>query len=208
MASCERPCKNFLMKNFILVSLLLVSSVVSASAPQLAVGGGIIINRPDIKYGDLSGTGMSAHEETSTSFTIGARVLMPLSEKLSFRTGLALQEKVAEISYDFSGVSAGAKVKVLEFAIPLNLQYQIHEKFSAYGGYIMDLPINQYCDPTGALPDCQFKEAAKVTHNLNIGGSFHLAEKLDLELSYQHPMKAVLNDVKIYTWLLQGFYKF
>ncbi len=97
---------------------------------------------------------------------------------------------------------------MLEIAIPLNVQYQFHDNFSAYGGYIVDFPLNTYCKSGGFVTGCTLNEAGKVTHNLNVGGAFHLTEKFDLELSYQHPMKAVVDDLKIYAWLFQGFYKF
>ncbi len=208
MASCERPCKNFLMKKYIILCLLVVSSVATAQAPQLAVGGGILFNKPDFKTGNTSGTGISFDEESTTTFNIGMRAMMPILEKLSFRTGLYLQEKSGEIKFEAAGFSGGLTGKILELAIPLNVQYQVANQFSVYGGYIVDFPLNTYCKSSGIVSDCSLDEAGKVTHNLNVGGAFHLTEKVDLELSYQHPMKAVLDDLKIYSWLFQGFYKF
>ncbi len=194
------------MSRFLLLILIVVSSSASAALPELAVGGGFIHNHPDIKMTKISG--VSQHEEDTTTFNIGVRAMFPIQEKLKFRTGLYLQEKSAKLEAEGSGASANGEAKILEAAIPLNVQYQLHEKFSAYGGYIMDLPINEYCKAGGVIKGCNVGEAAKVTHNLNIGGSFHLHEKIDLELSYQHPMKAVLDDTKIYAWLAQFFVKF
>ena len=196
------------MKNYIILCLLIVSSAATAQAPQLAIGGGILFNKPDFKLGNTSGTGVSFDEETTTTLNIGLRALIPIQEKLSLRSGIYLQEKSGEIKFEAGALSGGLTGKILEVAIPLNIQFQIHEKFSAYGGYIVDFPLNTYCKKSGIVTECSLNEAGKVTHNLNVGGSFHLAEKFDLELSYQHPMKAVLDDLKIYSWLLQGFYKF
>ncbi|MES2527229.1 MAG: outer membrane beta-barrel protein [Bdellovibrionota bacterium] len=196
------------MKNILALTVLFVSSVASAQTPQFAIGGGLIFNKPDFKTGNTSGAGYSVDEESTTTLNIGARAILPLQEKLSFRTGLYLQEKSGKIELEASGISASVTGKILELAIPLNVQYQLHEKFSAYGGYIADFPLNTYCKAGGVISGCPLNEAGKVTHNLNVGGSFHLAEKFDLELSYQHPMKAVLDDLKIYAWLFQGFYKF
>ncbi len=194
------------MSKFLFLILVVVSSSASAALPELAVGGGFIHNHPDIKITKASG--VSQDEEDTTTFNIGVRAMFPIQEKLKYRTGLYLQEKSAKLEAEASGVSANGEAKILEVAIPLNVQYQLHEKFSAYGGYVVDLPINEYCKAGGVIKGCNVGEAAKVTHNLNIGGSFHLHEKIDLELSYQHPMKAVLDDTKIYAWLAQFFVKF
>ncbi len=195
------------MKIFILGLLVTVFSLsASAAMPELAVGGGIILNHPDVKSAKTPG--VSIHEENTNTLNIGVRAMMPLQEKLKFRSGLYLQEKSAKLKAEQGAISADAEAKILELAIPLNVQYQLHEKFSAYGGYVMDLPINEYCESGGVLKGCNVGESGKVTHNLNLGGSFHVHEKIDLELSYQHPMKAVLDDTKIYAWLAQVFVKF
>ncbi len=93
------------MKKIIALAFLVVSSVVSAQTPQLAIGGGLIFNKPDFKTGDVSGSGISVDEETTTTLNIGVRALLPLQEKLSFRSGLYLQEKSGEIKFEGSGVS-------------------------------------------------------------------------------------------------------
>lgn len=196
------------MKNYIIITFLFVSSIAVAQTPKFAVGGGLLFNKPDFKTGELSeevGAPVSVDEEMTNSFNVGVRGLYPLNENFSLRSGLFLQEKSGEIDIEVGGLNASMTPKILEIAIPLNAQYKFHEKFSAYGGYIVDFPLNTYCKAGGVVDDCSVTEDGKVTHNLNAGGAFHLNEKIDLELSYQHPMKAVLDDFKIYSWLLQVF---
>lgn len=194
------------MKKILLLASVLASSSVMAAMPELSIGGGFIHNHPDIKMTKVAG--VSQHEEDTTTFNLGVRAMYPLQEKLKFRTGLYFQEKSAKISAEGGGLSGDGEARILELAIPLNVQYQLHEKFSTYGGYMMDLPLNEYCEAGGVIKGCDVGEAAKVTHNLNVGGSFHLSEKIDLELSYQHPLKAVLDDTKIYSILAQVFVRF
>lgn len=186
------------------VVLLIVSSVSAfAQDTNFALGGGLTFNKMDVD-GDLG----DFEEEIGIGLNVGARVLHKLNDQWSLRTGAYLQEKAATLSYDKSGIDGELSMRIISAAIPVNAQYKFNENISAFGGYVLDYNINEYCKVSGDFDSCSVGETKQIVHHVNLGVSVMVNEKLDIDVSYQHGLSEQMEDLKIHTLLAQGLVKF
>ncbi len=189
---------------FIAVLILLSISSVAADDQSFSLGGGLTFS--DIETDESLGS--SVDEEIGVGLNLGARGLFSLSEGLKFRTGLYFQEKAAKFSIKAPGIEGDLTARIISAAIPLNLQFQVSPMLSLFGGYSADFTINEYCTSSGDLSSCSIGEDAKsIVHNAVVGVSIFGNDKLDVDVSYQHGLTEVLDDLKLHTFLIQGFVK-
>lgn len=191
---------------FVLVFMSTMSSAFAAfSAPKFAVGGGVFINQNETTAS--SGT---AEEEVSVTGNLGGRAVFDLSESFFLRTGLYLQQKSAKYTLDFPLFWGDVEAKVLSTAIPLNLEYKFNEYIRVFGGYSLDYNISDTCDADGDFDGCKINKnkMKSYVHYANVGLSFWVNNKLDLDVSYQRALSETYTDIEIHSYLVQVFYKF
>lgn len=188
------------------LALVVLCSMTSAFAldAKIAIGGGLTFTKVDTRE-DLPG---GIDEEIGVGLNIGARVLIPMNEQWSFRTGAYLQEKALRYSIDSSGIEGDITARLIQAAIPLNAQYQFNEWIAAYGGYVLDYNINAYCDASGDFDSCSVGQSKQIVHNATLGASIKGNDKLDVDVSYQHGLSDIYTKIKGHTFLAQLFVKF
>jgi hypothetical protein len=186
------------------LALLALSTAVMADT-KFSLGGGVNFNMINVEgsLGDFD-------PEISTNLAIAGKAEIGINEQWLFRTGLWLQEKSAEISYDKGGIDGTLKVNTSYLSVPLNAQFKLNENISVFGGYIADLRINDYCKPSGDFDNCSLgKDTQSLVHNANLGVSVFVNEKLNIDASYQHGLTDTMKDgYKIHTLQVMGFFKF
>lgn len=192
------------MRILLVLAIILNFSSAFALDPKFAIGGGLTFNKVETDEDLESGI----KEELSAGINVGARVLAPINEQLSVRTGAYLQEKSAKYSFDDSGFEGDVTARLISAAIPLNLQFQFNEWISAFGGYVLDYNINAYCNAGGDVDSCTVGHYKQVVHNATLGASIKGNDKIDVDVSYQHGISDVFEDIKIHTFLAQVFVKF
>lgn len=186
-----------------LVVLTFVSQAFAMDA-KIAIGGGFTFT--EIDYDGSLGSGID--EEIGVGLNVGARVLIPMNEQWSFRTGAYLQEKALKYSFDSSGFEGDVTARIIQAAIPLNAQFQFNEWISAYGGYVLDWNINAYCSASGDIDSCSVGHNKQIVHNATLGASIKGNDKLDVDISYQRGLSDIFDKVKGHTFLAQLFVKF
>lgn len=191
------------MRSLLVLALMLTVTTAFAQDTKFALGGGLTFNKMDVdgSLGDFE-------EEIGIGLNIGARVLHDLDGNLAFRSGLYLQEKAATLSLDKGGIDGELSVRIISAALPVNAQYKFNENISAFGGYVLDYNINEYCTTSGDFDTCEVGESKQIVHHANIGVSVVVNEKLDIDVSYQHGLSEQMENLKIHTLLAQGLVKF
>ncbi len=192
------------MRILLVLAIILNFSSAFALDPKFAVGGGLTFNKVETDEDLESGI----KEELSAGINVGVRVLAPINEQLSLRTGAYLQEKSAKYSFEDSGFEGDVTARLISAAIPLNLQYQFNEWVSAFGGYVLDYNINAYCNGGGDVDSCSVGYNKQIVHNATLGASIKGNDKIDVDVSYQHGISDVFEKIKIHTFLAQVFVKF
>ena len=195
------------MKALILLAAVMISFNVLAVEKPLAIGGGFNVNFTNLR----GSTGDSSDPVTSTTLVLAARYIHSLNDRLSFKTGVTIEEKSSKYQYEFkfSGVedfSGNADIRISYLTVPLALQYHFTENVSVFGGYIPNLKINQYCNGSGDLNSCGVGEARTLVNYVTLGAAFDIGF-LGVDLSYQHPLEENYTSMRINVVQLLFFYK-
>lgn len=189
----------------ILGLLVLILSTSALAETKFSLGGGVNLNTVDTE-GDLG----DFEEEVSANLAVAGKAEVDLNEQWLFRTGLWLQEKSAELSYDKSGIDGSIKINTIYLSVPLNVQFKATPEIGIFGGYVADIRINDYCNADGDFDNCSLNNDTKsLVHNATLGGSFSVNEKLNIDVSWQQGLTDVYKDAyKLGTLQVMGFYKF
>ena len=150
----------------------------------------------------------SVDEEYSATIGGGVRALWGLNDSgLSLRSGLFLRQKDAK----FEAGSVDFTLEYLYLSVPLTLHYMFATdggtKAGIFGGAGADLLIDDDCDVDGAT-SCDYDDGNDVVVPLIIGFDLMFTEKWGMEVSYEHGLTEVDDDVKLNTFGLAGYYTF
>ena len=180
------------------LSLVALSAIASMAAP-IKFGAGAAVGYDILSVGDdLKNTDANA---ANFGVAVGPNASYMINDKFSVGAGINFQFDMygTEEKYDFGGESfkTTSDVSLMTLGFQIAPAFQINEKFSVKAGYEWDMPLagtatvddgDQSVDydivwaPSKAK-DLGEKESPVVsTHNIVLGGSYAINEKLDVTL--------------------------
>jgi hypothetical protein len=123
---------------------------------------------------------------------------------VGFRSGVFLEYKRAELENETA--PAGQRdidLTAYYAAIPLNLQFNLHDNWAIYGGIMPRFLMAKTCDNCGGFDD---RSNFMVNYG-NAGVTYNMNERFSVDVGFQHALNDNFDDLKINTAQVMFFYK-
>lgn len=185
-----------MLRWILLFSLISFNSIADS---KIGIMGSALFNAPEIDDID----GVEVDEESKASFGIGMRALLPLNDRLKFRTGAGVVQK--NFAYEVTGGEADVSFTYLN--IPLTL-YLGGERVGLFGGTAINARMEDDCDGDGTLSSCDVKKEKTLVLPLIIGFDFNLTQNMGMEFSYEYGIMEAAKDIKISSAVFSLIYNF
>jgi hypothetical protein len=177
------------MKYFILslLSFGLISSPAVALDYENHLGFGLNV---DSYKSDLP-AGQELNKDISFAPTIGLKSLA-FWGNVGFRTGAFLEWKNLDVEVDGS---SDVDLTAYYAAIPLNLQFNLNEKWAIFGGLNPRILLAKTCEKCGSFDD----DSEVFVNYSNAGISYRFGERFNMDLIFNHALDDNFENLKINT---------
>jgi hypothetical protein len=177
------------MKHLILslLSFGLITSTALALDYENHLGFGLNI---DTYKADLP-SGQELNNDISFAPTIGLKSLA-LWGNVGFRTGAFLEWKSVDVD-----IAGGEDVDLTAYyaSIPLNLQFNLNEKWAIYGGLNPRVLLAKTCEQCGTFDD----DSMVLVNYSNAGINYRFGERFNMDFIFNHALGDNFENLKINT---------
>lgn len=140
----------------------------------------------EIGFRQQNGTVEGTDENAKIGYQAGVSGTMPITDALSFRSGLFYVEKAIEIE------SSGSKtdLKFTYFQVPATLMFKFIENVGVYGGVNVDFNLSDDCG-SATCDDVQ-----SLTTPIVIGAAFKFAPQMGVNVFFESGSGEVADNVE------------
>jgi len=176
------------------VLLLCLIAAQSFAFDSVSVGGGLLLNTPDLDGGS------GVDEESAFSLQVGAIAKSEIADKIDFRTGAFLQRK----NYTLETQSLELDLALDYLTIPLTVAYNLNDKFNLIGGLSASVLIADDCDVDNGT--CQFDDTETFVPSLIVGGGMFFNDSLSGEAYIERTLSEVSESTEITSLVFNVLY--
>jgi len=149
--------------------------------------------------GDTFKSDLPAGQDVENDYGLGLTLGVKSSVfwgNVGLRSGVFAEYKKVTIEDDFAGAGRGdIDLTAYYAAIPVNLQFNVNDRWSIFGGIIPRILLAKSCDSCG-----RFDDDSKILVNYtNLGIGYEMSEKFSVDVSFQQAQDDNFEDLKINT---------
>lgn len=176
-----------MFKNLVLIGCLVASSMASAQEFGMLVG----VHQTDAEQSASNGSSLSG----KMGFKAGLAVAFGLADQMRFRTGAIYNQRHFEITSGSPAVETKYNFDYVD--VPANLQYNLNDKVSLFGGMIIGVNINDDVKvPAGT--NASNPDAEKMIPLLNAGVNLLFDDMIGFDFYLESGMGDIANGLKNY----------
>jgi opacity protein-like surface antigen len=149
--------------------------------------------------GDTFKSDLPAGQDVKNDYGLGLTLGLKSSVfwgNVGLRSGVFAEYKKVTIEDDFAAPGADDVDLTAYYAsIPVNLQFNLNDRWSIFGGIIPRILLAKSCDSCG-----RFDDDSKILVNYtNLGIGYEMSEKFSVDVSFQQAQDDNFKDLKINT---------
>lgn len=192
------------MNKILILTLFLISTTTIADT-KIGVMGSILWNTPqNDEIDDIPGT----EDESQSSFGIGMRALVGLSDQLFLRTGAGLIQKKFRYNFEAAGFQGHNEYSFTYINIPATLYIKASPQFGIFGGTALQAKMDDNCSGSVAGAKCQVRDDNSLVLPAILGFDVAFTDFLSMELSYEFGIMETLKDTKVSSAVASLIYNF
>jgi hypothetical protein len=189
----------FMFKYLVMVTTFL--GAVSVSAQEYGAILGVHQTDADVK------SSSEGSVDGKMGFKAGMAITFELGDETRFRTGALFTQRHLEIA-NGSGIG-DTKILFDYIDVPVNLQYNLNDKFGLFGGFTVGVNVNdkvEYPEQLASKPD---PDVEKMIPILNAGVSLTFDDMIGFDFYYERGLGEISNSLeKFNTFGLNFLYWF